>query len=63
MKSLGGVKYRAAYAAKKRKIEREKREKREKKREKDIKGQLLLLICIQFSKRKTKYIGRNSRNL
>ena len=46
---------------------REKREKREKernskkKREKDVQGQLLS-ICIQFSKGKTKYIGRNARN-
>ena len=57
---------------KKRKREREKREKerkrerkdrkREKRREKekkDVKGQLLS-ICIQFAKRKTKYIGRNA---
>ena len=37
-----------------RKRERKEREKREKER---------LSICIQFSKRKTKYIGRNARNL
>ena len=35
-----------------------KKEKIEKKREKDVQGQLLS-ICIQFSKRKTKYIGIN----
>ena len=46
---------------KKREIER-KREKGEKKREKDVQGQTLS-ICIQFSKRKTKYIGRNAQNL
>ena len=40
----------------------EKREKGEKKREKYVQGQLLS-ICIQFSKRKTKYIGRNAQNL
>ena len=39
-----------------------KRERREKNREKDVQGQLLL-TCIQFSKRKTKYIGRNAQNL
>ena len=43
--------------------EREKREKernrerKEKRERKDVPGQLLL-ICIQFSKGKTKYIGR-----
>ena len=36
-----------------------RREKREKRREKDVQGQLLS-ICIQFAKRKTKYIGRNA---
>ena len=49
---------------KKREKEREKREKREKRREKerkDVQGQLLS-ICIQFAKRKTKYIGRNAQN-
>ena len=46
---------------KKREKER-KREKKEKKRENDVQGQLLS-ICIQFSKRKTKYIGRNAQNL
>ena len=41
-----------------------KREKREKRREKErnrCPGQLLS-ICIQITKRKTKYIGRNARN-
>ena len=41
---------------------REKREKKRKKREKDVQGQLSS-ICIQFSKIKTMYIGRNARNL
>ena len=41
---------------------RDKERKREKKREKDDQGKFLS-ICIQFSKRKTKYIGRNARNL
>ena len=48
-----------------REIQREKREKErngEKKREQDVQGQLSS-ICIQFLKRKTKYIGRNARNL
>ena len=47
-----------------RKIEkrREKEKKREKRREKDVQCQLLS-ICNQFSKRKTKYIGRNAQNL
>ena len=39
-----------------------KKEKTKKKREKDVHAQLLS-ICIQFSKRKTKYIGRNAQNL
>ena len=30
-------------------------------KEKYVQGQLIS-ICIQFSKRKTKYIGRNARN-
>ena len=51
--------------------EEKKREKKEKKREKEKKGEKrretnvqgqLISICIQFSKRKTKYIGRNARN-
>ena len=38
----------------------EKRREKEKKRErKGVQGQLLS-ICIQFAKRKTKYIGRNA---
>ena len=48
---------------------REKRERKERKGEqrrakekKDVQGQLLS-ICIQFSKRKTEYIGRNAQNL
>ena len=44
------------------KLEEKERRKGEKKREKDVQGQLLS-ICIQFSKRKTKYIGRNARTL
>ena len=40
---------------------REKRERKERKGEKKVQGQLLS-ICIQFSKRKTKYIGRNAQN-
>ena len=40
------------------KIER-KREKRREKERKDVQGQLLS-ICFQFSKRKTKCIGRNA---
>ena len=43
------------------KIEKE-REKRERERKKEVQGQLLS-ICIQFSKRKTMYIGRNAQNL
>ena len=43
-----------------RKRERKVR-KGQKRREKYVQGQLLS-ICIQFSKRKTKYIGRNARN-
>ena len=39
--------------------ETEKREKEREKREKDVQDQLLL-ICIQFSKRKTKFIGRKA---
>ena len=48
---------------KKRKIEkkRETERKREKRRETDVLGKLLS-ICIQFAKRKTKYIGRNALN-
>ena len=56
----------------KREKKRKKREKREKKREiegkkiigekKDVQGQLLS-ICIQFSKTKTEYIGRNAQHL
>ena len=52
----------------KREREREKERKREKRREKerkrrekDVQGQSLS-ICIQFAKRKTKYIGRNAQN-
>ena len=41
---------------------REKERKGEKRRENDVQGQLLS-ISIQFSKRKTKYIGRNAQNL
>ena len=41
------------------KKEREKERKKEKRREKDVQGQLLS-NCIQFSKRKTKYVGRNA---
>ena len=37
-----------------------KREKRREKERKDVQGQLLS-ICIQFAKRKTKYIGRNAQ--
>ena len=38
-------------------------EKNKRRREgKDVQGQLSS-ICIQFSKRKTKYIGRNAQNL
>ena len=40
---------------------REKREKKREKEKKDVQGQLLS-ICIQFSKRKNKYIGRNAPN-
>ena len=40
---------------------REKKKKRREKERKDVQGQLLS-ICIQFAKRKTKYIGRNARN-
>ena len=49
---------------KREKEEEKKREKEkgEKKRENDVQGQLLS-IYIQFSKIKTKYIGRNDRNL
>ena len=43
-----------------RKRERKERNK-EKKRENFGEGQLLS-ICIQFAKRKTKYIGRNAQN-
>ena len=49
----------------KREEKREKDRNREKKREKRgkyVQGQLLS-ICIQFAKRKTKYIGRNAQNL
>ena len=45
---------------KKREIERKEKEK-EKRERKDVQGQLLSL-CIQFAKRKTKYIGRNAQN-
>ena len=48
----------------KREKKREKKRKRKKNREKekkDVQGQLLS-ICIQFTKRKTKHIGRNARN-
>ena len=34
----------------------------EKKRVNDVQGKLLS-ICIQFAKRKTKFIGRNAQNL
>ena len=44
-----------------RKREREKRERERKRRENYVQGQLLS-IFIQFSKRKTKYIGRNAQN-
>ena len=37
-------------------------EKEREKRDKDVQGQLLS-ICIQFSQRKMKQIGRNARNL
>ena len=46
----------------KKRKKREKERKGEKRSEKDVQGQLIA-ICIQFSKRKTKYIGRNARNL
>ena len=46
---------------KNREKEREKEEE-EKMREKDAQGQLLP-ICIQFSQRKTKYMGRNAQNI
>ena len=50
---------------KKREIARKREKKREKERKrerKDVQGQLLS-IFIQFSKGKTKYIGRNAQNL
>ena len=48
----------------KREKKREKERKRERKGEKEkyVQGQLLS-ICIQFSKRETRHIGRNARNL
>ena len=46
---------------KKREKERESERKREKMRENYVQGQLLS-IFIQFSKRKTKYIGRSAQN-
>ena len=46
----------------KRENKREKERKGEKKREEYVQGQLLS-ICIQFAKKKTKYIGRIAQNL
>ena len=38
-----------------------KERKRKRRREKDVQGKLLS-ICIQFAKRKTRYISRNAQN-
>ena len=48
---------------KKRNKKREKGERKERKGEKNMFRVNFLSICLQFSKRKTKYIGRNARNL
>ena len=42
-------------------LKREKERKRNKMEKKERKSQLLS-ICVQFAKRKTKYIGRNAGN-